>query len=129
MAQFGIAADPKVHALWKNKEILDDPVTTSNTRGTLSFAMAGKNTRTTQVFINFVDNKFLDNQGFCPFGKIIKGLDVIDRLYSGYGEGGVGDGSDRKGPSQGKIVLNGNTYLDGFFPKLSYIKYITVVTN
>lgn len=121
MAQTGISGDPAVRHTWRRKIIQDDPVAQSNKRGTVSFAMSGKNTRTTQIFFNTVDNKFLDKQGFAPFARIESGLEVIDGLYNKYGEGGRGDGSDGKGPSQGRINQEGNSYLDKVFPKLSYI--------
>jgi len=121
MAQFGIGSTPIKHREWSRKAIKDDAVKVSNSRGTITFATSGKDSRTTQLFVNFVDNKFLDKEGFAPVGRVIKGLDVIDSLYGGYGEGGKGDGSDGKGPSQGRIVNEGNAYLDSVFPKLSYI--------
>ena len=87
MAQFGINGDPNVAAVWRDANIKDDPVKQSNTRGMITFATAGPNTRTTQVFINFGDNAALDGQGFSPFGKVVSGMDVVDSLYGGYGEG------------------------------------------
>jgi peptidyl-prolyl cis-trans isomerase A (cyclophilin A) len=128
MAQFGISGDPEITSLWKSKAIPDDPVTMSNVRGTLSFATSGKNTRTAQVFINFADNSFLDKQGFSPFAQVISGMDVVDRIYSGYGEGGNGDGKDNRGPSQGLINRNGNKYLESVFPKLSYINSSQIIS-
>jgi peptidyl-prolyl cis-trans isomerase A (cyclophilin A) len=121
MGQTGINGDPKEHNKWKHRVIIDDPVLQSNTRGRVTFATSGKNTRTTQIFFNFGDNRYLDKQGFSPFGEVITGLDVLDKLYSKYGEGGKGDGSDGKGPNQGRISNEGNTYLEKLFPKLSYI--------
>ncbi len=94
----------------------------SNTRGTLTFAHAGENSRSTQIFINFGDNAYLDKQKFSPFGRIIEGLDVADSIYNGYGESGTGDGSDGKGPAQHLINKNGNFFLETYFPKLSFIK-------
>ncbi len=87
MVQFGINGDPRVNAAWQGARIPDDPVTQSNRRGMVTYAMAGPDTRTTQLFINFGDNKGLDGQGFAPFGAVVEGLAVVDSLYSGYGEG------------------------------------------
>lgn len=117
MAQFGIPGEPETAALWRTKTITDDPVKQSNKRGYVSFATSGPNSRTTQMFINFVDNSNLDNMGFSPFAKVIEGMDVVDQLYSGYGEGAPSG----RGPSQGKIQTDGNKYLKRSFPKLSYI--------
>ncbi len=91
-------------------------------RGTVTFATAGPNTRTTQVFINFGDNAGLDGQGFSPFGKIVSGMDVVDSLYSGYGEGAP----NGHGPNQGIVQSMGNSYLAKAFPKLDYIKTATI---
>src|SRR2546423_8485750 len=85
MVQFGVNADPKVSMLWQTLTIPDDPVKQSNTRGKISFAARGPNTRTTQVFINYVDNARLDTLGFSPFGDVLSGMEVVDSLYSGYG--------------------------------------------
>merc|ERR1712066_907685 len=101
-----------VAAEWREKKIQDDKVTQSNKRGTITFATSGKNSRTTQVFINFVDNESLDGQGFAPFGKVISGMDVVDKIYSGHGQT----------PDQGQIQTAGNSHLKKQFPKLSYIK-------
>src|SRR5262249_40823901 len=84
MAQFGIAGDPKVQSLWRMSPILDDPVKQTNSKGRISFAMAGPRSRTTQVFINLVDNTRLDSSGFAPFGEVVSGMDVVERLYTGY---------------------------------------------
>ncbi len=118
MVQFGINGDPKVSAVWRGANIKDDPVRQSNQRGTISFATAGPNTRTTQVFINFADNRSLDRMGFAPFGHVVSGMNVVDALYSGYGEGAP-RGS---GPDQQRIQSQGNTYLTHDFVKLDYIK-------
>src|SRR5262247_2999362 len=87
MVQFGINGDPKVSAPWQAARISDDPVKQSNKRGFITFATAGPNSRTTQVFINFADNAALDGQGFSPFGQVSTGMNVVDQLYSEYGEG------------------------------------------
>ena len=119
MCQFGIHGDPKVAAAWRAARIPDDPVKGSNGRGAITFATAGPNTRTTQLFINFVDNSSsLDGMGFAPFGKVIEGMDVVDKIYSGYGEGAPRGA----GPDQGRIQQEGNAYLKKEFPKLDYIK-------
>ncbi|MBI3857194.1 MAG: peptidylprolyl isomerase, partial [Planctomycetes bacterium] len=116
--QFGIPADPAESALWKEASITDDPVTESNTRGMVSYATSGLHTRTTQVFINYANNRKLDRSGFAPFGKVTEGMDVVDKFYSGYGEGAPnGDG-----PSQKRMERQGNPYLQADFPKLDYIK-------
>lgn len=122
MVQFGINGDPKISAVWQNANIKDDPVKESNMRGYITFATAGPDTRTTQVFINYGDNAGLDGQGFAPFGKVISGLDVVDHLYSGYGEGAP----NGHGPNQSIIQSLGNAYLAKAFPKLDYIKKATI---
>lgn len=122
MAQFGINGEPSVSAVWRDADIKDDAVKQSNVRGTVTFATAGPNTRTTQVFINFGDNTGLDGQGFSPFGKVVSGMDVVDSLYSGYGEGAP----NGHGPNQGVVQSMGNAYLAKAFPKLDYIKTATI---
>jgi peptidyl-prolyl cis-trans isomerase A (cyclophilin A) len=122
MVQFGINGDPAVAAAWRDANIKDDPVKQSNARGTVTFATAGPNTRTTQVFVNFGNNDFLDNQGFSPFGKVVSGMEVVDSLYGGYGEGAPGG----QGPNQGLIQQQGNAYLEQGFPKLDYVKKATI---
>ena len=120
MAQLGIHGDPAVAAKWRGASIPDDPPApgASNRRGYVAFAMAGPNTRTTQIFFSFKDNSFLDAQGFTPFGKVVEGEPVLDKLYRGYGEGApVG-----RGPDQGRIQMQGNAYLKAEFPGLDYIK-------
>ena len=123
MAQFGIHGDPQVNAKWEPARIEDDPVNSSNTRGAVSFATAGPNTRTTQLFINYGDNSMLDSRGFAPFARVITGMNVVDSLYKGYGEGAP-RGS---GPSQGELQSQGNTYLRSQFPKLDYIKRASII--
>jgi peptidyl-prolyl cis-trans isomerase A (cyclophilin A) len=118
VAQFGISGDPATAAHWENATISDDPVVASNLAGTLTYADAGPNTRTTQLFINLVDNPRLDGLGFSPVCKTdAGGLAVAKALYSGYGEGPP-DGS---GPDQDQITALGNTYLKQGFPKLDYV--------
>ncbi|MBI5744694.1 MAG: peptidylprolyl isomerase [Elusimicrobia bacterium] len=117
MAQFGIHGDPAVSAAWRPANIQDDPVKQSNGRGYLSYAMAGPGTRTTQFFINFGDNSQLDSMGFSPFGKVTEGMDVVDSIYNGYGEGAPRGA----GPDQGRVQMQGNAYLKKDFPRLDYI--------
>ena len=102
MVQFGINGDPRVNTAWQAAQIPDDPVTQSNRRGMVTYAMAGPDTRTTQLFINFRDNKGLDGQGFSPFGTVVEGLAVVDSLYSGYGEGAPRGGGSDSGPCPGR---------------------------
>ena len=123
MVQFGIHGEPPVAAVWRRQAIKDDPVKESNRRGRVSFATSGPNTRTTQLFINYGDNSRLDRMGFSPFGQVIEGLDVVDQLYAGYGEGAP----QGKGPSQARIQQEGNEYLTREFPKLDYVKKTVIV--
>jgi len=119
MVQWGIHGQGEANAVWRNANIPDDPVKQSNKRGFITFAMAGPNTRTTQVFINYVDNARLDGMGFAPFGKIASGMDVVDSLFGEY----------RESPSQfqGRIQTEGNIYLAHDFPKLDYIIEASIV--
>jgi peptidyl-prolyl cis-trans isomerase A (cyclophilin A) len=114
VVQFGIAAQPAVAKTWSKATIPDDPVTQSNRRGYLTFATAGANTRTTQVFINLGDNAALDKMGFAPFGKVVEGMKVVDSFYSGYGEGAPSG----RGPDQSRLTNEGKAYLDRDFPRL-----------
>ncbi len=123
MVQFGINGNPKISQVWQDANIPDDPVKQSNIRGMITFATAGPDTRTTQVFINFGDNAALDGQGFSPFGKVISGMDVVDSLYAGYGEGSP----KGHGPNQGIVQSLGNAYLEKAFSQLDYIKTATIV--
>ncbi len=122
MVQFGINADPNIARVWRDANIKDDPVKESNRRGMVTFATAGPNTRTTQVFINFGDNAALDGQGFAPFGKVISGMEVVDSLYGGYGEGAP----NGNGPDQARLQQQGNAYLQQAFPKLNSINKATI---
>ena len=119
MVQFGIHGDPKVSAKWRKARIKDDPVMKSNKRGFVTFATSGPNSRTTQVFINYADNKNLDSMGFAPFGEVIEGMDVVDKLYGGYGE--------KPSKAQQEIQEQGNEFLKTNFPKLDGIKKATIV--
>jgi peptidyl-prolyl cis-trans isomerase A (cyclophilin A) len=122
MVQWGIHGEPAVNASWREARIKDDPVKESNKRGYISFATAGPDTRTTQVFINFADNGRLDSSGFAPFGKVVSGMNVVDSLYADYGEGAPGGA----GPSQPRMQDEGNAYLNRDFPKLDYVKSVKI---
>jgi peptidyl-prolyl cis-trans isomerase A (cyclophilin A) len=122
MAQFGINGDPAIQSVWRGASLKDDPVKQSNKRGFITFATAGPNTRTTQVFINYKDNASLDSQGFAAFGQVTSGMDVVDKLYKDYGEGAPRG----RGPEQGRLQQEGNAYLTKDFPKLDYVKTATI---
>ena len=123
MAQFGIHGNPAVATAWRGAQIKDDPVKQSNKRGYVVFATGGPNTRTTQLFINFGDNsRSLDGQGFAPFGQVVTGMDVVDQIYNGYGEGAP----NGRGPDQTRLQMEGNAYLNKDFPKMDYIKTATI---
>ncbi len=117
VVQFGLNASPAVNNVWEHATIQDDPVTQSNKRGSLVFATAGPNTRTTQLFINFADNSRLDGMGFAPFGNVVDGMDVVDKIYPGY----------RESPSQDQITNQGDAYLKANFPKIDRIKLARIV--
>jgi peptidyl-prolyl cis-trans isomerase A (cyclophilin A) len=123
MAQIGINAKPAVTKVWDTAAIKDDPVLKSNTKGYVTFATSGPNSRTTQIFINFKDNSFLDKMGFSPFGNVVDGMDVVDKLYSGYGDGPP----EGRGPSQAKASAEGKPYIDKNFPELDSIKTARIV--
>lgn len=122
MAQVGIHGDPAVNTVWRDARIKDDPVKSSNVAGAVTFAMAGPNTRTTQIFLNFKDNKNLDGMNFASFGKV-RSMDVLNTIYSGYGEGAPRG----RGPHQGALQSKGNAYLKQSFPELDYIKKATIL--
>jgi peptidyl-prolyl cis-trans isomerase A (cyclophilin A) len=122
MVQFGIHGDPGVMARWRGAQISDDPVSQSNKRGMITFATAGANTRTSQVFINFGDNAQLDQSGFAPFGRVVSGMNVVDAINAEYGEGAPRG----RGPDQSRIQNEGNAYLAKEFPRLDYIKKATI---
>ncbi|MCZ0934183.1 MAG: peptidylprolyl isomerase [Gemmatimonadetes bacterium] len=115
IVQWGLAGDPAFTAEWMNAYIPDDPVVASNTRGRIAFAFTDPGTRATQVYINLVDNVRLDSTGFAPFGEVISGMEVVDALYSGYGEDS--GGGLRRG-DQTRIVAQGNLHLDREYPLL-----------
>ncbi|MGD0730664.1 MAG: peptidylprolyl isomerase [Terracidiphilus sp.] len=116
VVQFGLSADPAVNKVWKDAKIQDDPVVQSNKRGNLVFATAGPNTRTTQLFINYADNGRLDGMGFAPFGSVVEGMDVVDKIHSAYGEM----------PRQDLITEQGDTYLKANFPAIDKIKLVRI---
>ncbi len=122
MVQFGINGDPQVSARWRQASIPDDPVTQHNTRGMITFATAGPNTRTTQVFINFADNSQLDGMGFAPFGRVVSGMNVVDAINAEYGEGAPRG----NGPDQGRLQTEGNVYLAQSFSRMDYVKKATI---
>jgi len=117
MVQFGINGDPAIQRNWTDATMTDEKVTQGNTRGFVTFAKSSEpNSRTTQLFINFTDNSRLNRLGFAPFGKVTVGMEVVDKIYSGYGEK----------PDQERIEKEGNAYLTKNFPKLDYIKKATI---
>jgi peptidyl-prolyl cis-trans isomerase A (cyclophilin A) len=117
VVQWGISGTPSVASQWQNATIKDDPVKHSNDAGTITFATAGANTRTTQVFVNLAANSNLDAQGFAPFGTVTSGFSVFTKLYSGYGEN-----VDQTGLTQ-----NGASWARQNFPKLDWIKTARLV--
>ena len=123
MAQFGVNGDPKVNAAWDPLELRDDPVKQPTTRGMVTFAMGGPNTRTTQLFINYGDNRNLDAMGFAPIGQVVDGMAVVDSLYAAYGEGAP----EGQGPDQTRVMTEGNDYLTKNFPKLDFIRSARIV--
>ena len=119
MAQFGLSGDPKVQAAWASANLIDEPAKQSNLRGFVTFAKeSSPNTRYTMVFINYKDNSYLDADGFAPFGQVVVGMDVVDKLYGGYGRTNV--------PDQRRIKSEGNVYLTSEYPKLDFIKTATI---
>jgi peptidyl-prolyl cis-trans isomerase A (cyclophilin A) len=123
VVQFGLNADPQISKVWRAATIKDDPVTQSNRPGCVTFATAGPNTRTTQVFINLGNNAQLDSMGFAPFGQVTQGMEVVKQLYSGYGEGAPSG----RGPDQGDVSSQGKAYLDKNFPNLDSIKTARII--
>src|SRR5690606_19626289 len=123
VCQFGIHGDPEVSKVWRGAQIPDDPVKGSHTRGTITFETGGPSTRATQLFINYVDNARLDSMGFAPFGKVVEGMDVVDKFNGEYGEGAPMG----RGPDQSRIQYEGNAYLKKSFPNLDYIQSATLV--
>ena len=122
MVQFGINGDPAVMAGWRDRPIKDDPVVQSNKRGFITYAMAGPNTRTSQVFINFGDNSRLDGDGFSPFGQVVSGMNVVEALNAEYGEGAPRG----RGPDQSRLQREGNAYLAKEYPRMDFVKKATI---
>jgi peptidyl-prolyl cis-trans isomerase A (cyclophilin A) len=116
VVQFGLNADPRVNAAWDAARIADDRVKETNRRGRITFATAGPDTRTTQLFISTGGNERLDQMGFAPFGEVVAGMSVVDAIHSGYGEM----------PDQGRITTEGNAYLRQQFPRLDFIRKVAV---
>ena len=123
VAQFGIHGDPTISAKWREVPVDDDPVKQKNTRGRLTFAKSGPNTRTTNLFLNLRDSTSLDSQGFAPIGEVVEGLEIADQLHSGYGDGAP----KGRGPSQKKIYEEGNAWLKKDFKDLDFIKTAKIV--
>ncbi len=123
MVQFGVHGDPEVNAAWEALTIPDDSVTQSNRRGFVSFAMAGPDTRTTQVFINLIDNVRLDEMGFAPFGQVVEGMEVVDSLFADYGDGPPSG----FGPDQTRLMKEGNAYLEREFPRLDFVRTARII--
>jgi peptidyl-prolyl cis-trans isomerase A (cyclophilin A) len=121
VVQFGISPYPSVSTAWQNATIPDDPPTVHNTRGTVTFAAAGPNTRTTQVFVNLGNNTNLDQSGFAPFGAVVSGMNVVDKLYGGY--------ADTPTQQQGEMATQGNAWLNKNYPKLDAIKTAKVTAQ
>lgn len=120
VAQFGINGDPAIAASWRARRIPDDKPSQSNRRGMVSYASAGPNTRTVQLFINLQDNRRLDTLGrvgYPPIARVVSGMNVVDALYAGYGEGAPRG----QGPSQDSITIKGTAYLERAFPRLDYV--------
>jgi peptidyl-prolyl cis-trans isomerase A (cyclophilin A) len=117
MVQFGINGDPKVQEIWRDRPLPDDRLTQSNTESRITFATSGPNSRTTQVFISYKDNSFLDSQGFTPFGEVVEGWAVVKDINSKHGEE----------PNQGQIQSQGNEYLKRAYPDLDYIETARII--
>jgi peptidyl-prolyl cis-trans isomerase A (cyclophilin A) len=120
VVQFGLAAEPAASTQWRTRTIQDDSVTESNRRGSVVFASGGPGTRTVQMFINLRDNARLDGLGFPPIGEVIAGMDAVDALYTGYGDGATA-------PEQGRLNREGEAYLAESFPLLDQIKTARIV--
>ena len=124
--QFGIAGSPAIAGIWRDARFPDDPVRASNVRGTFAYAMTGPDARTTQIYINTGDQIRQDADGFAPFGKVVEGMEIVDRLFAEYGE--TSGGGMRTG-KQGKLFEEGNAFLDREFPQLDKLLKATIITN
>ena len=124
IVQFGIAGTPRVARVWRNRTMPDDSVRASNHRGFVAYAMTGPDTRTTQLYINLSDNPRLDAQGFAPIGRVIAGMDVVDRINAEYGES---SGGGMRAGKQDSLFEQGNAYLDRAFPRLDHLVRATVI--
>ena len=123
VVQFGISGDPAAQRVWGDMKFRDDPAKQSNRKAFVAFAKLGPNSRTTQVFINLQDNTSLDKEGFAPFGQVVEGMDVVEKLWSNYGE----LPPKGSGPDPARLMKEGNTYLDEQFPRLDSIKRARVI--
>jgi len=123
IVQWGLAGDPEVTATWMDRMLADDPVVASNTRGSVAYAFTEVDTRSTQIFISLVDLTRLDAGGFAPFGRVVEGMDVVDALYSGYGEE---SGGGLRAGAQDSVAQGGNVYLDRTFPELDELIRATI---
>ena len=126
IVQFGLPGDPAVAAVWRDRAMPDDPVVLSNTKGFVAYAMTGPDTRTTQLYVNLADNSRLDDQGFAPIATVVEGMDVVEQLYSEYGEAA---GGGMRGGNQGRILAEGNAHLDVDFPNLDRLISATLVRD
>ena len=118
VVQWGIHGDPAIATKWLQAKLPDDAVKQSNKRGFVTYAMGGPNSRSVQLFVNLVDNSRLDGMGFAPFGQVTEGMDVVDKLYGGYGEGLT--------KLQGRIAEEGNAFLEKNYPQLDSIVKATI---
>lgn len=123
VAQWGANGDTKVNAVWERRVIPDDPIKVSNGRGTVAFAHAGRDTRTTQLFVNLANNARLDSRGFTPVGRVVEGLARVDALYGGYGDGPP----TGRGPDQDRMAAEGNEYLIKYYPRLDFVRGARIV--
>jgi peptidyl-prolyl cis-trans isomerase A (cyclophilin A) len=123
IVQFGVSGVPDVQEAWNEHALTDDPVLHSNERGTVTFATAGPDTRTTQMFINYGNNEGLDGAGFAPIGRVTEGMGALLLLYAEYGE----TAPQGSGPDYGCMLEGGNAYLDRAFGQLDSIRTATII--